>query len=428
MDPRHAELIRKYLDRSASAAEVQELEKLLGERPDLADALACTARFDAMLGKLFQEEGARSKTLRLVEPIERARRSKWRKAGLVAAAAAVLLVGGAALLGLFQGKPLPLPTGTGPVATGPNRVISGQVLINGAAAESIPDGTPLRIADAQPAVIRLPDGSEAKLDPASRAVIHGQVPGLRQMVELVEGGGTFQVEKGNGEFQVETRLGRVTVLGTQFSVRLLPGDAAQPQGRMAVAVLSGLVQVEFAGRTYLLSANENRVFAGVGEGKRGPVEVRGTITAISPASISVNSGGERERNKEQSYPLANDVNVLIDNRRAKLADLAKGTLVFLQRLEGSDAVVGIRAEGPSVGGDVRAVDARSITLAGRRTEAKPLPDQVYPVSPDVQVLVDGKPGKVSDIRPGSRVALKLSVDQKTVVAITSGARREGREK
>jgi hypothetical protein len=230
------------------------------------------------------------------------------------------------------------------------------------------------------------------------------------------------VVKGLGAFEVETRLGRVIALGTVFSVKLLPGggtDRDNPD-RLAVAVLEGLVQVDFAGKSYLLSGGENQVFAAVGEGRRGPGEIRGIVTSVGRRQITVNTGGDRPR--EANYTLAPDVNVVIDEKPATVADLAAGMIVRMQRLEGESSVIGIRADGPTIGGDVKSADSqtRRITLVGRRTEEGVSPDATYAVGIDAKVIIDGKPAVLADIRPGAKVALKLSVDQKTVVQVTQG--------
>ena len=143
------------------------------------------------------------------------------------------------------------------------------------------------------AVIRLGDGSRAELEPDASVVLHGATDGLRELVELEEGGASFQVEKANGRFRLHTRLGSVTALGTEFSVRLLPcqdqGKAAMNMHSMmlAVAVLAGTVQVEFSGRTYVLAGGQERVFGEEQEvSSAGAAEEPTATPAVHDAKLS----------------------------------------------------------------------------------------------------------------------------------------------
>ena len=71
---------------------------------------------------------------------------------------------------------------------------------------------------------------------------------------------------------------------------------------------------------------------------------------------------------------------------------------------------------------MRAVDAvgRTISLVGRLGRSPPA-DRIYPLAADVQVTIDNKPAPLAEVRPGSRVLLKLAVDRKTVVRISVGS-------
>lgn len=112
----------------------------------------------------------------------------------------------------FDASPDPIGGPNPQPFANPNQVLDDRVLVDGAFAQSVPEGSAIRVAEEVPAAICLADGSRAVFEPSTQAVLHGPVAGIRQVVELVEGSGTFQVEKGDGEFQVETRWGRVTAL------------------------------------------------------------------------------------------------------------------------------------------------------------------------------------------------------------------------
>jgi ferric-dicitrate binding protein FerR (iron transport regulator) len=131
----------------------------------------------------------------------------------------------------------------------PFKVMSGDVKTEGSRVE---------VAGTTSALIRMSDGSEAQLAPASSAVFRGRVGDARQVVELQQGSGSFKVAKAPDSFRVDTPSGRVSVLGTEFSVELRKqkkGPAA-----LAVSVASGRVRVEAGGVTRELGPGESRVF------------------------------------------------------------------------------------------------------------------------------------------------------------------------
>ncbi|MHC4914356.1 MAG: FecR domain-containing protein [Planctomycetota bacterium] len=141
--------------------------------------------------------------------------------------------------------------------------------------EEIPNGSEVEVDPGGPAVVRLADGSRAELAAAARAVLHGPVGDVRQVLRLEEGKGTFTAERAARQFRVETPVGRVTVTGTKFSVELrelrAKGDR-EMKGKlalaMAVTVMAGSVSVEYDGRTKTLTAGESRVFGAEGERPR----------------------------------------------------------------------------------------------------------------------------------------------------------------
>lgn len=196
--------------------------------------------------------------------------------GFVAALGTLVVLAGIFLARnqLGGGKPGVAEAGTGQpdaVAGRPSEVVSGSVLVAGVPSAAIPLGAAISVAGEKPAVIRLGDGSQAELEPGASAVLQGRTSGMRQLIELAKGSGTFRVEHAHGDFRVATALGSVTAVGTEFSVRIVPpqrsgetvSEKAATQSRgatMAVAVLEGTVQVESGGRTVLVHHGENVVF------------------------------------------------------------------------------------------------------------------------------------------------------------------------
>lgn len=149
---------------------------------------------------------------------------------------------------------------------------------------------------------------------------------------------------------------------------------------------------------------------------------KGTVTVTTAPG----RGGEPE---EQTLELAKDAVVVLDDGRGrrlsvkegKLADVPDGSTVFLRLLADKKAVTLLRAEGPQLPGMLKAVDTAkgTITVATRQRGAEP-EEKTYPVAKDARVLVDGRPGKLEDLKPaddGPFVQLRLSLDQKAVQAV-----------
>lgn len=150
----------------------------------------------------------------------------------------------------------------------------GYALVGNTPVRKVHIGDVLSTGPVTGAVVRLADGSRMSLAPGSVAVVQGRSGSVRQVVELRGGKGDFAVEKAARQFAVITKVGRVTVVGTEFSVQLLPewqrkGDESM-NGKavlaMAVAVTVGSVQVEVNGKAYTLSAGAQQVFAEESDG------------------------------------------------------------------------------------------------------------------------------------------------------------------
>jgi len=131
----------------------------------------------------------------------------------------------------------------------PYQVLTGDVKAEGGKVE---------VSAAAPALFRLSDGSEAELAPSTSAVFRGRQGDARQVVELNQGAGKFKVAKAPDSFRIVTPLGRVSVLGTEFSVELRKQKKGPPA--MAVSVSSGRVRVESGGLSKELGPGESRVF------------------------------------------------------------------------------------------------------------------------------------------------------------------------
>jgi small nuclear ribonucleoprotein (snRNP)-like protein len=172
--------------------------------------------------------------------------------------------------------------------------------------------------------------------------------------------------------------------------------------------------------------------------------VRATIKAVDPGknTITVSTMTRPTRREEapveeaKTYTLGKHAEVGVDDGRGRtfslkevrLADLPIGAFAVLKLTPDLKYVQIIRAEGPTIRGVLKAVDAgkRQIQLtlgAGRRGEADE--EQTYAVDPGADVLLDDgkgrrfslKEGKLADLPAGAVVTLKLTADQQTATVV-----------
>jgi ferric-dicitrate binding protein FerR (iron transport regulator) len=429
MDPLHRTRVlgQRYLDGLASAGEVAELEGLLQADPVAADAFARLSRLEADLSAQFSEEPPRLREAAVLEAIERHhRRRLWWGRGLrLAVAAGLLLLLSGSLLWWF-GQPVAVEP---PVAG--NVVLEGEVLVNGQAVENLDDGAPLLVAGPDPALLRLSDGSRAELEPASEAVVHGRSSGFAQRFELIEGEGRFTVWKASKPFLVDTPAGSVRTADSVFTVRLTKTALGDPEmktknGLLAVIVSAGLVQVE-TDKTYQLSARESRVFAFQRDSGRAretrPVSLFAVVSEIKDGKLTI-SIGRRNNPTQETLDVPASVKVFVDGKPAKLASLAKGMQVRIQK-NNKGELVSITTEGPTVNGTIKAVAAGKITLEGGGRAFVIEKDTDYAVPANARITVGRQIAQLSDLKPGHGVMLKLSIDRKSALVITSmGLRQE----
>jgi len=314
MNPSRLEdLLDGYLLLDLGQAEQAELEEVLGSDASARKQLVERVLMEVHLYRSCSDAG---KTAVAVEPQQvrteqtpargagvSARPARWRWAAV--AAAALLAVGAGLLLVLW-------PTSR------QAEVLSGSVLVNEVRGTRIPPGATIKVLGESPAVVRLTDGSRAELEPSTEVVFR-KSDSARQVLELIAGGGRFSVTRGGGQFRIETTIGVLTVLGTEFSVRLLAPNGHDPEaargtaGKMAlsVSVASGLVQVESGGETVTLEAGQSRRFGP--EGDRRPKEVShsGLLTRIDGGAITILR--KREKVEEtKTIAVDGDTKVLIE--------------------------------------------------------------------------------------------------------------------
>jgi len=168
--------------------------------------------------------------------------------------------------------------------------------------------------------------------------------------------------------------------------------------------------------------------------KKAATEVTGSLKGIDAAKgtlrVQVGKG-----TGEETFTLTGDAGVLLDDgsgdklafRDGNLGDLTEGLTVTL-RLDADRKVTRVLAEGPTVQGVLKSLDAANLRLVATITAAKGEPgaEQTFALAKTVRVLVeDGKGDKtqpaeavrLADLPAGAIVSLKLSADRKVVGSI-----------
>jgi ferric-dicitrate binding protein FerR (iron transport regulator) len=429
MDPvrRARDLARRYLDGLASAAEAGELEHLLQTNPDAADAFAELSRLEADLSALFSEEPYLRREVEVLEAIardHRLRRWRGRAIRLTLAASLLLLVGGPLLWWLGEHTALPRPG---------HSVLDGEVVVGGNAVDRIEDGDLLSVTGAVPALLRLSDGSRARLEPQTRVLLRGPAPGLGQWIDLLAGKGRFEVPARGEALRVDTPAGRVTAVDSDFSVELTRAKEVSwemtPQPVLGVVVVAGLVEVEVKEEIYVVAAGESRVFGAPKALRARDAIERKTVARTLVGAVTQIKGSQlivalrrRAVPVMETFEMGPGVKIHIDGKPGKQADLAKDMAVRLQ-VDDKDALIAVLAEGPTIGATVKKVGDGKITFAGGGRGFLIENDTTYPLAPTARVTIDGKDGLPSELRAGTRIMVKLSADRKSVVMILQPANR-----
>jgi ferric-dicitrate binding protein FerR (iron transport regulator) len=252
MSPRLDELLERFQAGEATAAELSELESLLRNQASNRRRLVIALLLDVHLHKAFA--GIVPSAAVGATP-----NRTWRRVATWAVAAAILLTLGSLASTYFW--PESAPT---------SHLDSGHVRVAGASSVvDVPEGKYFEVTGDVPAVLRLSDGSRAAFEPRTQGIVHGKQGAARQVVEMTEGAGTFNVQKSQNQFRVDTPAGSVTALGTEFTVKLRPAAKKKEETKnrltMAVSVAEGSVRVNANGQDQVLTAGKNRVFGDDGD-------------------------------------------------------------------------------------------------------------------------------------------------------------------
>jgi RNA polymerase sigma factor (sigma-70 family) len=198
--------------------------------------------------------------------------------------------------------------------------------------------------------------------------------------------------------------------------------------------------------TLRLSPNQQEVLRIWAEGPR----VQGILKAADAGNNTLTvavSATKGEPAADKTFPVLKSARLSIDDGKGKdksksakansLADLPPGAVVFLKLSADQKAVGSIRAEGQSITGVVKAVDAAKNTLTVTVSAAKGEPgvDRTFNVATNAEISINKGKAKdksqatansLADLPIGAVATLRLSLDQQAVVAIVAeGPRTEG---
>ena len=323
-----------------------------------------------------------------------------------AAAAAALLAAGTWLIVNSWSYP-------SPSASGEYRLVEGRRLERGAVIRT----------DAGSAAIVLGGYCRLDIDPQSRLRLQGR--SRAEEVYLEEGSATCEVDPSVGTFAVRTEVGTVSVTGTKFTVQILEheGDEEMVPKRMAVKVLVGAVVLSGAwGSLPMQTGQEKIVGTAWAEETTAskPKGISGKIVSVDGTSVVVKTfargGGE---SKDVTVATDDKTVFNVDGKEGKVSDLKPNMYVSIIPAEGTATKVYARTpakpdatpkpqppvQPKGLGGKIVSVDGTSVvvkTFARGGTESK----DVTVATDDKTVFnVDGKEGKVSDLKPNMYVSI-----------------------
>jgi ferric-dicitrate binding protein FerR (iron transport regulator) len=243
-DTNYQILLDRWRNGEATAEDLAELEAALRAAPERRRQLVAVCLDDAQLAKAFAL--AEPRIVPAANPVPQPRRrSRW---AMPAVVAATLLI--ASFAGLYW---MLRPTRTEVSLT---TIESGQILVEGKVTQRVPEGKTFEVAANAPAQLRLQDGSELEFSAGSQAALSRDQQQVR--VDLTRGSGSFRVVRAAESFAVKTPVAQVTTLGTEFSVKLLNGEAI-------VSVRSGKVRVDAGSVNYVVAQGQERTFTAEGE-------------------------------------------------------------------------------------------------------------------------------------------------------------------
>ncbi len=157
----------------------------------------------------------------------------------------------------------------------------------------------------------------------------------------------------------------------------------------------------------------------------------GTVKAVDATANTITLEGKKIKNgnePDQPIAVAKDAKISVDGQATKLADVKAGAVALLTLTEDKKSATEVVANGGTIAGTVKSVDAtaNTITLEGKKIKNGSEPDQTIAVAKDAKVSVDGEAKKLTDVKTGVTATLSLTVDKKTALAVTVGGAKKSK--
>jgi RNA polymerase sigma factor (sigma-70 family) len=132
----------------------------------------------------------------------------------------------------------------------------------------------------------------------------------------------------------------------------------------------------------------------------------------------------------KTLPVSSDADVRIDGKPGKLADVPAGSFVNLGLTVDSKTARILQVEGPHLGecggSMVKSIDPVNSRITFDDSAHATIAGRTFVVAKDADVLIDGKPGKLSELPAGAFANVVLSVDRKQALRVhAQGPRLSG---
>ncbi len=173
-----------------------------------------------------------------------------------------------------------------------------------------------------------------------------------------------------------------------------------------------------------LSADQKTVGSVTAESPTVQGVVKATDAAAGTVTLSVRDG---KQTGERTFDARNAAVTIADSLTkkpavsGKVADIPVGALATV-RLSFANEVTALSIDGPTLDGELKAVDAarRSVTLAVSRGKSEPAEERTVAVAADARLASDDRPVEsLAMLVPGSRVQVRLSPNQQTALSVTA---------
>ncbi len=183
--------------------------------------------------------------------------------------------------------------------------------------------------------------------------------------------------------------------------------------------------------TARLSLDKGRVNSILAEG----ATIMGVIKSIDAdkrmVTLTTRPARGDDAGEERTVAVAKEAAILVDDgkgrrlsvKEAKLAYVAVGSMVMAKLSVDQSFVMMLKAEGPTVFGLLKAVDAKKGTITIAIPKGRDDADEkTYTLAKDAGITLDGNSTTLADLKIGENgpyVQLRLTLDQKTVRSLTA---------